>query len=100
VLITSQRTLDEQRGALKDALGAIADGLKDVRDDPDASVATIADAAKTKDMGLVRAQLDAVEPLFGLELDDEILRQWAAFDADIGIVDERPDVDAAFESLR
>jgi NitT/TauT family transport system substrate-binding protein/putative hydroxymethylpyrimidine transport system substrate-binding protein len=100
VLFTAQKTLDEQRPALTDALAAIADGLEDVRRDPDASVDDIAAAAQTKDTGLVRAQLRAVEPLFGLELDDKILGRWAAFDADIGIVNEPPDVGAAFEPLR
>ena len=47
----------------------------------------------------MRAQLDAVLPLFadGLKLDRDVLEQWADFDAEIGLVEERPDVDQAFD---
>ena len=62
---------------------------------PDEAVARIAKAAETDDTALVRAQLDAVLPLFadGLKLDREVLEQWADFDVEIGLVKERPDVD-------
>ena len=50
-------------------------------------------------MKLTRAQLDAVAPVFarGLKLDRGVLERWADFDAEIGIVKERPDVDRAFD---
>ena len=43
----------------------------------------IAKAAETDDRELVRAQLDAVLPIFadGLKLDRAVLEQWADFDA-------------------
>ena len=34
----------------------------------------------------------------GLRLDRDVLEQWADFDARIGIVDRRPDVQRAFDS--
>jgi putative hydroxymethylpyrimidine transport system substrate-binding protein len=39
-----------------------------------------------------------VSPAFapGLRLDRDVLEQWADFDARIGIVDRRPDVQRAF----
>ncbi len=42
----------------------------------------IAKAAETDDTALVRAQLDAVLPIFadGLRLDRAVLEQWADFD--------------------
>ena len=59
----------------------------------------IARAAETDDTALVRAQLDAVLPIFadGLRLDRDVLEQWADFDARIGLVKERPDVERAFD---
>ena len=58
---------------------------------------TIADAAQTGDVGLVRAQLDAVAPLYGVRLNRARLEAWARFDARIGIVDKPPDVGRAFD---
>jgi hypothetical protein len=41
----------------------------------------------------------AVSPAFapGLRLDRDVLEQWADFDARIGVVDRRPDVQRAFD---
>jgi NitT/TauT family transport system substrate-binding protein/putative hydroxymethylpyrimidine transport system substrate-binding protein len=59
----------------------------------------IAKAAETDDTALVRAQLDAVLPIFadGLRLDRAVLEQWADFDVRIGLVKQRPDVGRAFD---
>jgi putative hydroxymethylpyrimidine transport system substrate-binding protein len=40
-----------------------------------------------------------VSPAFapGLRLDRDVLEQWADFDARIGVVDRRPDVQRAFD---
>lgn len=97
VLVTSRATLDREPEALRRALAAIGDGVRSARRDPAAAVRAIADAAQTADTGLVRAQLEAVLPLFGLRLDRAVLDRWAAFDARIGIVDARPDVTQAFD---
>jgi NitT/TauT family transport system substrate-binding protein/putative hydroxymethylpyrimidine transport system substrate-binding protein len=96
VLITSERTLRTKRAELREALLAIANGIQTVRAGPDAAARRIAEAAGTKDVRLVRAQLDAVLPLYGTALDRRVLERWAAFDARIGIVDRRPDVASAF----
>jgi len=81
------------------AVAAIRDGLGDVRDHPEAAAEEITRAAGSKDVGLTRAQLAAVEPVFapGLRLDRAVLERWADFDARIGIVKSRPDVDRAFD---
>ena len=68
-----------------------------MRRDPAGAVRGVAEAAEAKDAALVRAQLDAVAPLFGLRLDRRRLEAWAAFDARIGIVEAEPDVGAAFD---
>jgi NitT/TauT family transport system substrate-binding protein/putative hydroxymethylpyrimidine transport system substrate-binding protein len=99
VLITSRKTLEKRRGDIASALAAIRAGMDDVRADPDAAAQQIAAAADTRDVALTRAQLDAVEPVFapGLKLDRAVLERWADFDARIGIVKTRPDVDRAFD---
>ncbi len=97
VLVTSRETLAARRGALLRALNAIDAGITAVRDDPGAAAERVAAAAEAGDVGLVRAQLDAVLPLYGMRLDRGRLEAWAAFDARIGIVDAKPDVDRAFD---
>jgi putative hydroxymethylpyrimidine transport system substrate-binding protein len=97
--MTSRATLRTHRQRIENALAAIADGLQATRAHPSDAVAVIAKAAETKDTGLVRAQLDAVLPVFapGLKLDRAVLDRWAGFDAGIGLVKKRPDVARAFD---
>jgi putative hydroxymethylpyrimidine transport system substrate-binding protein len=99
ILITSRNTLEQRRDRLRRTLAPIEQGLRDTLADPDAAAREIARAAETSDVELVRAQLDAVAPVFakGLELDRDVLERWADFDARIGIVDHRPDVQRAFD---
>src|ERR671925_173940 len=99
VLITSRRTLEQHRDRLHRALAAIEDGLGDTLDNPEAAAREIARAAETRDLDLIGAQLDAVAPVFarGLRLDAAVIERWADFDARIGIVDDRPDVERAFD---
>ena len=99
VLITARRTLRERRGRLARTLAALEAGRREVLADREAAVRTIARAAETSDLGLVRAQLDAVAPIFAanLRLDRGVLEEWADFDARIGIVERRPDVGRAFD---
>jgi putative hydroxymethylpyrimidine transport system substrate-binding protein len=98
VLVTSRATLRERPGDVERVVFKIADGVAAARAEPDEAVRRIAKAAGTTDVALVRAQLDAVLPLFvdDLELDRDVLEQWADFDVEIGLVKERPDVDEAF----
>ena len=102
VLVTARRTLERDRERIDGALDAIAAGLEAARARPDEAVEVIARAAETDDTALVRAQLDAVAPVFadGLALDREVLERWADFDVRIGLVERRPDVDRAFDFTR
>lgn len=99
VFFTSRETLSKERARIAGALDAIAAGLEAARARPEEAMKEIADAAETDDLELVGAQMDAVLPIFadGLKLDRAVLEQWADFDAEIGLVKERPDVDAAFD---
>ena len=99
VFVTSRATLEKSASRIAAALDAIAAGVRQTRANPDEAVAVIAEAAATDDTALVRAQLDAVLPIFAdeLRLDRAVLEQWADFDARIGLVEERPDVARAFD---
>ena len=99
VLIAARRTLDAHRDRVRRAVAAIQRGLRDTLANREAAARTIARAAESKDVGLVRAQMDAVAPAFapGLRLDRDVLERWADFDTEIGIVDRRPDVARAFD---
>jgi putative hydroxymethylpyrimidine transport system substrate-binding protein len=99
ILMTARRTLEQRRDRLHRALMAIEQGLADTLADPEAASREIARAAETHDVGLIRAQMRAVAPVFArdLRLDRHVLEQWADFDARAGIVDARPDVSRAFD---
>jgi NitT/TauT family transport system substrate-binding protein/putative hydroxymethylpyrimidine transport system substrate-binding protein len=99
VLVTSRKTLDAERDALRRTLRAISAGMEAALAEPDRAAQEIAEAAESNDVELTREQLDAVGPVFarGLKLDRAVLERWADFDAQIGIVDERPEVDRAFD---
>lgn len=99
VLVTACATLRRHRERVLAVLRAIAAGVDEVRAHPAAAAREIAAAAQTKDLGLIRAQLDAVTPLFepGLRLDRRIIQRWADFQLRIGLVDRRPQVDRAFD---
>jgi NitT/TauT family transport system substrate-binding protein/putative hydroxymethylpyrimidine transport system substrate-binding protein len=99
VLMTARSTLLRHRDRVLAAVRAIAAGIGEVRARPAAAVRQIAAAAQTDDRGLIRAQLDAVMPLFapGLRMDRRIIRRWADFELRIGLIDRRPQVDRAFD---
>ena len=101
VLVTSRRTLDAERDTLRRTLRAIAAGMDATLEDPEAAAREIAAAAESGDMELTRAQLNAVTPVFarGLTADPAVLERWADFDAEIGIVKRRPDVERTFDFL-
>ncbi len=98
VVITSRKTLERRRADIDKALDAIAAGLEATLADRDAAVRQIAALAGDADASLVRAQLDAVAPTWarGLHMDRSVIDAWADWDAEVGIVERRPDVGRAF----
>lgn len=98
IVVTSRATLDRRREDIRAAVAAIADGVAATRARPEAAVTEIAAAAGDADPSLIRAQLDAVAPLWSadLRLDRRVLDDWAVWDAKVGIVKQRPDVGTLF----
>jgi NitT/TauT family transport system substrate-binding protein/putative hydroxymethylpyrimidine transport system substrate-binding protein len=98
VVVTSRATLEHRRDDIRAAVAAIADGVTATRAHPGAAVKEIAAAAGDADTSLIRAQFDAVAPLWSddLHLDRRVLDAWADWDAKVGMVQQRPDVDKLF----
>ena len=99
LVITSRATLAKRRGDVRAALAALSAGLDATLARPERAVAEVAAAAAAADdRSLIRAQLRAVAPTYarGLRLDRRVLERWATWEAEVGIVKRRPDVDGAF----
>ena len=99
VLATTRKTLDGDRDTLRRFVAAVQDGARSELSDPAAAAQDIAKASDAKDLGLVRAQLAAVRPILDpkLRLNRPVLERWAAFGAQIGLLDGRPDVAKTFD---
>jgi len=98
VLVTARRTLERKRALVDGVVAAIGDGVRSVLARPEPAARQIAAAAGQADLGLVRAQLRALRPAIvpPMRLDRAVLERWATFDARVGIVRRRPDVDRTF----
>ncbi|MEX2196775.1 MAG: ABC transporter substrate-binding protein [Thermoleophilaceae bacterium] len=98
VLVVTRETLEQRREMVEGVVRALADGTEDVLEDPEAAVRDIVEAGGG-DSALVRAQVEAVAPLQTppLRLDRSALEEWADWDVRFGILEERPDLDEAFE---
>lgn len=96
VVVVSRRETLERRGEdVRAVVAALAAGIESVRADPESAVTDIARASGTPD-DLVRAQLEAVTPIFGTALRRDVLEAWADWDVEFGILPRRPDLDRTF----
>ncbi len=98
VIATKRSTLDTDRGTIRRALAALADGTAAARANPNVALQPIVKASGA-DPALIRAELAAVRPILapGVRLDPAALNAWAAFDARFGILKTRPRVSDVFE---
>src|SRR5215218_2123485 len=97
VLATTSERLAEDSDLLRDLVAKLADDTDAALENRPRTVEEIASASDS-DEALVAAQLRAVAPALTppLELDPDALRDWAAFDAEFGILEREPDVGALF----
>jgi hypothetical protein len=70
--------------------------MREVRADPAAAAQQIADASGSS-LALARAQIDAVEPIYGTALRRPVIEAWARWDQRFGILPKRVDVGRAFQ---
>jgi len=103
VLCVTRSTLEERRPVVEATIRALQRGYVAAQNDPESGVSALVDAEPGLDGAAAQAQLDAVAPAFTAgargygELREDVLRRWAAWDADFGILDEPPDVGRAFD---
>ena len=103
VLCVTRRTLEDDRAVVEATIRALQRGYTQAQVDPESAVSALLDAESGLDREAAEAQLDAVAPAFTAgaraygELRERVLRAWAAWDVEFGILEERPDVDRAFD---
>jgi putative hydroxymethylpyrimidine transport system substrate-binding protein len=97
VLVARRESLHQIGEQLAGALSVLRRGTRAALSDREATVEDLVEASGA-DEPLVRAQLEAVAPALRppLKLDREALREWAAFDARFGILEQPPKVSEAF----
>jgi putative hydroxymethylpyrimidine transport system substrate-binding protein len=104
VLCVTRATLEDDAPVVRATIRALQRGYGEVQRDPESAVATMAAAEPGLDPQALKAQLDAVAPAFTAgapafgALRPDVLRAWAAWDVEFGILEERLDVGAAFDT--
>jgi putative hydroxymethylpyrimidine transport system substrate-binding protein len=103
VLCVTRRVLTEQRPLVAATIRALQRGYGEAQADPESAVGALVDAESGLDREAAAAQLDAVAPAFTAgargygELREDVLRDWAAWDLEFGILDEPLDVERTFD---
>jgi putative hydroxymethylpyrimidine transport system substrate-binding protein len=103
VLCVTRSALAEKRAVIAATIRALRRGYTETQADPESAVSALVDAGTGLDRETAAAQLDAVAPAFTAgargygELREEVLRDWAAWDLEFGILDERLDIERAFD---
>lgn len=102
VLVTTRRTLDERRPLVDATVRAVQRGYVETQTDPESAITTMLSAERELDRDTLMAQLDAVAPAFTAgadfvgQLRPEVLREWAAWAVEFGILERPPDVGRHF----
>lgn len=99
VIVTTRDELDADRDEIASIVAGLRAGYADAIADPDAALDDLVAAVPGLNRDDQAAQLDAVGDAFAppLRLDGSTLEEWADWEVRYGIVDTRPDVDAAFD---
>lgn len=100
VLVADAERLERDREPIAAAVAAIAAGHEELTTDPEAGLEALLEAASGLERGSQRRQLEALLDAGALDgsvaLDREVLEDWADWDVERGVVERRPDLDAAF----
>jgi len=104
VLTVTRETLEDRPALVRAAIRGLQRGYAETQDDPESAISTMLDREPGLDRATLAAQLDAVAPAFTAgaanygELRPAVLREWAAWDVEFGILKRRPDVARAFDT--
>jgi putative hydroxymethylpyrimidine transport system substrate-binding protein len=103
VLCVSRGTLEERRPVIAATIRALQRGYTQAQADPESAVTALVDAGTGLDRDTAQAQLDAVAPAFTAgaraygELREDVLREWARWDVEFGILETAPDLSRTFD---
>jgi putative hydroxymethylpyrimidine transport system substrate-binding protein len=103
VLATTPEVIQDQPALVRGLVRALRRGYEEVLADPESAVETMLRRVDGLDRAALLEQLRAVSPAFTAgvprygALDRRRLVAWSAWAADFGLVDERPDVEEAFD---
>jgi putative hydroxymethylpyrimidine transport system substrate-binding protein len=103
VLCVTRQTLDEKRPVLQATIHALRRGYNEAQVDPESAVGALVEANRDLDRNAAGQQLDAVSPAFTAgadyygQLRQDVLRKWARWDREFGIVKKDIDVGSAFD---
>ena len=104
VLCVTREALEEKRPVIEATVRALQRGYAQAQADPESAVTALVEADSGLDRAAAQAQLDAVAPAFTAgaraygELREDVLREWAEWDVEFGILERRPDVGRAFDT--
>jgi putative hydroxymethylpyrimidine transport system substrate-binding protein len=100
VLTTSRRTLERDPELVDSVVRATRRGYAFVERDPQAALDALLAADRSLDRSEQQAQLNAVLPILKPgPFDFEVLREWADWDLDHGLLEEPLDVEQAFHQV-
>ncbi|HET9736546.1 MAG TPA: ABC transporter substrate-binding protein [Solirubrobacteraceae bacterium] len=103
VLCVTRSTLEERRPVVAATIRALQRGYVAAQTDPESGVSALVEAERGLDREAAQAQFDAVAPAFTAgaraygELREDVLRSWARWDEEFGILERAPDVGRAFD---
>src|SRR3954454_17623873 len=99
VLFVKRSTFQKRRADLRALVAALTDGVQSVHAAPAAAIKQIAQVSGA-DTPLVKAQMQAVDPLFDppMKFNRAVLAKWAAWDTRFGILPKAPNVTKLFEA--
>ena len=103
VLVATRRTLDERRDDVRATIRALQRGYGEAQVDLASAAGAMIAREPDLDRETLDAQLEAVAPAwtagarFYGQLRPDVLRKWASWDVDFGILKRPPDIRAAFD---
>ena len=104
VLCVTRATLEDAKPAVRATIRALQRGYGEAQVDPESAVAAMVSAEPDLRQDELAAQLDAVAPAFTAgaaaygQLRPAVLRAWARWDREFGILERPLDVERAFDT--
>jgi len=104
VLCVTRDTLEDRPSLIRATVRALQRGYGEAQVDPESAVTAVLDAQRGLDRAELSAQMDAIGPAFTAgadafgQLRPDVLRDWAEWDLEFGILEKPLDVGLAFDT--